>query len=348
MAEDKNKLHGLSKQAEAVKLSSINLELSSQCNLNCANCFRRTYSGAGKDELIDIKILKTIVKDLNSLSSIDLTGWGEPLLHPDFSQILNLLRSNFSGTLSFTTNGVLLNPALIQAILKTKVDIICFSIDAGEELTYQKLRGGYWAQVKSAISLLVEEKKKQKSSSPRLYASFLLRKDNFFELLSFCEKIWGLGMQGVILQQLTGIFNQEQLNQITYSGYYGADFKDETLWDLINQLKKEFAQKLDIIGPERIYSEIQGGCGAFPLGHFFIKANGEVSPCCALGYPALLLDRKRKPKTPRLLILGDLKKQGLNQIWQGESAVNFRKEMLKKGYAQACQDCIGLYLRREL
>jgi len=348
MAEDKKKLLGLPAEAEAIKLSSINLELSSQCNLNCSNCFRRTYSGAGRDELLDIKILKTILKDLNSLSSIDLTGWGEPLLHPDFSQILNLLRSNFSGALSFTTNGILLNSIQVQAILKTKVDIICFSIDAGEELTYQKLRGRYWSQVKSAISLLVEEKKKQKSSSPRLYASFLLRKENFFELPSFCEKMLELGMQGLILQQLTGVFNQSQLSQITYSGYYDSNFEDETLWELINKLKKDFSAKLEIIGPERIHSEIQGGCGAFPFGHLFIKANGEVSPCCALGYPALLLGRKRKPKIPKLLIFGDLKKQDLSQIWQGENAVNFRKEMLKKGSAQACQDCIGLYLRREL
>jgi len=328
-----------------IKLTGINLEISSRCNLNCRHCFRKTYIAAGKDELMDIEILNNIMPELKRLHSIDLTGWGEPLLHPEFGRILKDIRRNFPGALSFTTNGLLMNEEIVNNILDAEADNVCFSVDASDRESYREARGRHWDKLENAISELALKKKVRGRGIPRIYASFLLKKSRLLDLYKFGDKMTQLLLNGIILQQMTGVFSRADLEEITYAGYYGAAFDEEQFWRGIKELKEEL-NYVQTIGPERIFSERQAGCGGFPLGHLFIKASGKVSPCCTLGYPVLLLNRKKELRPANMLVLGDIKEQGLEQIWESRAAVSFREEMTQKGCAEACADCIGLYMRR--
>jgi MoaA/NifB/PqqE/SkfB family radical SAM enzyme len=328
-----------------IKLTGINLEISSKCNLNCRHCFRRTYIGAGKDELMDIEILNNIMPELKHLHSIDLTGWGEPLLHPEFGEILKDIRRNFPGALSFTTNGILMDETIINYILEAEVDTVCFSTDAYDDESYREVRGRHWKKVENAVLELASRKKIRGRGLPRIYASFLLKKERLRDLYRFGDKMTQLMINGVILQQLTGVFGPADLEEIAYSGYYGGKFDDDELAKDIKDLKEEL-NYLQVIGPETIFTRKQQGCGAFPIGHLFIKAGGDVSPCCTLGYPVLLLNRKSELRRADMLVLGNIKRQSLAEIWDSDKAVAFRAEMVAKGSAEACADCIGLYMRR--
>jgi|GEM_PF-1467603 len=329
-----------------VKLLGINLELSSACNLNCYHCFRKTYIGAGKDKFLSWTALERILPELKYLQSIDLTGWGEPLLHPEFGMFLKRLRENFNGHLSFTTNGILLDKFKIEQVLENQVDVICFSVDASDEYTYRRFRGEHWEDLEQAIRNLALRKRLRGNLKPKIYASFLLSRSRIPELMSFAVKMKELGVEGIVLQQMTGVFSLEDLKEISYSGYYNTDFNDAELWDRLKELEQRLKGHLELILPERIFSERQGGCGVFPLEHVFIKATGDVSPCCALGYPALLLNRKRDLRKPETVVFGNILEHTLLEIWESPVARAFRSEMQSKGFADACADCLGLYLRK--
>ena len=105
----------------------INLELSNLCNLNCGFCLRRAYDDEGKNQIMKLELLERILPELNQLEMIDLTGWGEPMAHPKFELCLEKIRKNFSGFLSLTSNGTLLDEQKIQALIDAQVNIICFS-----------------------------------------------------------------------------------------------------------------------------------------------------------------------------------------------------------------------------
>jgi MoaA/NifB/PqqE/SkfB family radical SAM enzyme len=332
--------------AGPVKLKGINLEVSSKCNLDCRNCFRRTFIGAGKNEIMKLEWVQKISHEFKHLHSIDLTGWGEPLLNPEFGKILKEIRKNFPGALSFTTNGALMDEAVINSVLDAEVDTVNFSVDASDAVNYRPSRGKDWDKVENAIRELVHRKKTRGRGIPKIYASFLLRKNRLIDLYRFGEKMTQLMLNGVILQQMTGVCGEPDLDQVVYSGYYGEKFDDEKFAKEVRELKEEMTY-LQVLGPERICNEPQGGCGAFPLDHLFIKANGEAAPCCVLGYPVLLLNRQKDLRNPSLAVLGNIKEQSLEQIWDGEQAINFRKQMAEQGCAEACADCIGLYLKRE-
>jgi len=328
-----------------IKLSGINLEISSKCNLNCRNCFRRTYIGAGKDELMDLSAINNILPDIKHLHSIDLTGWGEPLLHPEFGKILKDLRRNFPGALSFTTNGILMDENVINYVLDAEVDTVCFSVDASDNDNYRAVRGRHWDKVENAIHQLVWRKLARGRGIPSIYASFLLRRSRLMDLYKFGERMTQLLINGVILQQMTGVFSPADLEEVAYSGYYGVKFDEDKFMKEINDMRQELTY-LQMINPEKIYSERQGGCGVFPIDHLLVKAGGDASPCCALAYPVLLLNRKKELRPANMLILGNIKRQSLAEIWDSEPAVSFRKEMVEKGFAEICADCIGLYVRR--
>ncbi len=329
-----------------VKLTRLNLELSSACNLNCYRCFRKTYIGGGKDKFLSPALLEKILPELKDLSSIDLTGWGEPLLHPEFGLILKRIRQNFSGSLSFTTNGLLLDKLKIEQALEYGVDIVCFSADAGGEAAYRQARGKHWEELEQAITRLAVRRKLRGSRKPQIYASFLLGRSRLPELFAFAAAMKELGVDGIILQQMTGVFALEDLKEVTYSGYYGTEFNEAELWDRVAELAKRLHGRLDLIPPERISSELQGGCGAFAPGHLFIKAIGEATPCCALGYPVLFINRKKELRRPALAVFGNILDHSLRQIWESPAAQAFRAEMQSRGGTEACGDCIGLYLRR--
>ncbi len=330
-----------------IKLTGINLELSSACNLNCHRCSRKTYIGAGKDKFMSAGALGKILSELKYLQSIDLTGWGEPLLHPEFGWFLKKIRGNFSGQLIFTTNGILLDKFKIEEILENQVDSICFSVDAANEYSYRKVRGEHWEELELAIKNLVLRKRMLGSRKPKIYASFLLGKSRLSELSAFAGKMKGLGVEGIILQQMTGVFSEPELNELTYSGYYGTDFPDQELRERVEDLERKLKGQMELIRPEKIYPEAKGGCGVFPLENLLIKAVGDVCPCCALGYPVLLINRKKELRRPTTVVLGNILEKTLREIWEGPEAVSFREEMQSKGFSEFCGDCLGLYLGRE-
>jgi MoaA/NifB/PqqE/SkfB family radical SAM enzyme len=331
--------------AGPVKLKGINLEVSSKCNLDCRSCMRRTYIGAGKNELMKLEWVSKLAPELKHLHSVDLTGWGEPLMNPEFGKILREIRKNFPGALSFTTNGVLLDENIINYILDAEVDTVNFSVDASDSENYRASRGKTWDKVEAAIRELVHRKMTRGRGIPRVYASFLLRRSRLIDLYKFGEKMSQLMLNGIILQQMTGVCGRPDLEQVVYSGYYGEKFDDEKFRKEVRELKEELTY-LQTLGPEQVFNEPQGGCGVFDIDHLFIKANGEASPCCVLGYPVLFLNRRKELRNPSSLIVGNIKEQSLEQIWDSEDAVGFRKEMVEKGYADACEDCIGLYVKR--
>jgi len=90
----------------------ITLRITKHCNLNCKSCC--TFSPLAEEEFLDVEECKSDLKRLSELtkgemSRIDVLG-GEPLLHPNLFQILQLCRKYFHyGNIRLLTNGILLN-----------------------------------------------------------------------------------------------------------------------------------------------------------------------------------------------------------------------------------------------
>jgi len=67
----------------------------------------------------------------------------------------------------------------------------------------------------------------------------------------------------------------------------------------------------------------------FSWGGATIKANGDLVPCIGHMYPEY--------------VLGNLKKQSFNQIWNNEKSLEFRNKLKKNGVFPSCSRCCGLF-----
>lgn len=91
-------------------LETFFIEIDSICNLSCKHCY---IPQIHKNKYLDIKeiqkVLDLIYREFDSLPGIAITG-GEPLLHPQFKEIVSLLNT-YPFAWSLATNATLISPS---------------------------------------------------------------------------------------------------------------------------------------------------------------------------------------------------------------------------------------------
>ena len=114
----------------------VDIELSNRCNLRCGMCWFHGEGGVGDlyqgQELStgEVFILVDQLAQYNPEMQIYMGG-GEPYIREDFPLVLRRLRSR-NLSVSFTTNGTLLDTQRIAELVSLGVDSVSFSIDGDE------------------------------------------------------------------------------------------------------------------------------------------------------------------------------------------------------------------------
>ena len=108
------------------------------CNARCEFCSAWTVRG----EVMPLELIERTAEMLPYLVSIDLVGWGEPLIHPQMGEILKLFedRCDPRASLSLTTNGSHLEK-WAQALVKARVNSVGVSLHAATPQTHQTIMG---------------------------------------------------------------------------------------------------------------------------------------------------------------------------------------------------------------
>ena len=69
--------------------TSVNVELTKKCNASCITCPREAIKKTGDMNLKTFElILKRVYQDREKISMVNLSGYGETILHKDFFKIL--------------------------------------------------------------------------------------------------------------------------------------------------------------------------------------------------------------------------------------------------------------------
>jgi radical SAM protein with 4Fe4S-binding SPASM domain len=118
-----------------------NIEVISTCNLRCSICVeppKRRKKSLGLDEIMEItKQNLEIFKG----ESVWLHHYGEPLLHPQVTDIIQYL-SSVGINPRLSTNGTLLTPVLSKELIRAGLSEIVFSVDGSFKESYEKIRVG--------------------------------------------------------------------------------------------------------------------------------------------------------------------------------------------------------------
>lgn len=100
------------------------IELTNECNFNCAYCQRVFGEGERPKGYVDMKLLKRMAErgDLGGTSFMELQQNGEPTLHPEFGKIVTYLKA-YVPFIGMSTNG-----SLIDKWYKSILELDCLTI----------------------------------------------------------------------------------------------------------------------------------------------------------------------------------------------------------------------------
>ena len=141
-------------------LSALYLYLSTSCNLACRHCWiapRFVNGRAVEGDVLDLAALRGAIAEARPLGlrQAHLTG-GEPLLHPGFLELLDLLEEQ-QLSVTMETNGTLVAPEAARRLADLRPRLVAVSIDgpdAGSHDAFRRVDGAFDAVVRG-LDLLV-------------------------------------------------------------------------------------------------------------------------------------------------------------------------------------------------
>ncbi len=116
------------------RYTSIRLEITSKCNLQCAYCHNAEFQN-GSSDMTSEEILKLIqnLKKEYSINKVLLTG-GEPLVKKDICHLVEEI-TQMGIKVDMVTNGTLLTPELVENLERAGLKRIRISLDEVSEKT---------------------------------------------------------------------------------------------------------------------------------------------------------------------------------------------------------------------
>ena len=168
------------------------LEMTNACNIHCVMCGRNAADF--KPTIFDIDWLKYFEPITDKIEEVTLLGWGEPTLHPHFSDFLKW--ADEKGLRKFfCTNGTRLSE-LREDIFKYKVDLLTISLDGANKETNNRIRAGAdFEKITNSIKAIVEEKRRLGVNYPYLSIVMTMMKSNYREFPDFIRLAGELGIE---------------------------------------------------------------------------------------------------------------------------------------------------------
>ena len=166
------------------------------CNLSCPFCKTGNKTLAFPKKMMSVDDYQTILSKMPpSFRELHLYGWGEPLINPDFPQMVRLARQRGMETYIDTNLAIPLDDARIRDVIESGLDDMTVSCDGVTQETYQRYRvGGDIERVFANIRRFVALKKELGSATPRITWKFLIHRWSEPELPLAREKAKELGV----------------------------------------------------------------------------------------------------------------------------------------------------------
>lgn len=249
------------------------LELSNTCNINCIMCGRTGQQF--QPSHFQLEWLKTLESAFYDSEEVVLHGWGEPLMHPDFGRILQIL-DQYPLRKYFCTNGMLLD-RYQKDLFESHVDILAVSLDGASTATNDRIRNGSnFQKIVENVEAITSYRDKNGLDYP--YVNFVMTgmKSNLHDLPAMVSLAADLGVQEVKMVYLTVFDAALSAESLIHSQTSVQEIfsQAETLAKKLNiTLKLPYIQGQDPAGDASHRECI------FPYRDLFVGSDGSVRPC---------------------------------------------------------------------
>jgi MoaA/NifB/PqqE/SkfB family radical SAM enzyme len=294
--------------------SQAQIEITNRCNLTCKMCPRDYFTLPKKDMPLDM--FKKIVSRLRDVKLLTLTGWGEPMMHPQLFEMISYSKAQ-GHSVKLTTNGTLLASDFRHKVITSGLDEISISLESVNRLSED---GHSNHDMLQYVKDLVKERK---DTIPSIALQATLHKgkgQDIFDLIRFGKEV---GIERINLGRLDARFNddlerpsaQEEWSILKESDRLGGELGirvDSIQYALFDGLERT---------TYKILKSALHRFGKYCLrlyDYVYINQKVEVTPCCGV------------PKYS----VGNLLEKRLEEVWRGREFQYFREH-----HNQICGRC---------
>ena len=282
------------------------IETTTRCPVSCVMCPRSAPTFDRPNGSMEVALFEVIVGQLKHQQEVVLHLFGDPLMDRHVFERVVLVRKHGLRTI-FSTNAMLLGPAVVKKLLTSGPDRLVVSCDATSSETYRRVRGTRARFDISAHRLDAFVRAWRQSGRPfELVLRFVNLDLNLAERASFVEQ-WS---------------DEEHLE---------LDIKNHLRFPDVPALLDEQARRPE---GKRFFLQALGGRGPVkctrhwfsqPAGELAVQIDGTVVPCC-LAYS-------------REVALGNLRTETLIDIWQGRRFTELRRALFFREEIDAFSLC---------
>lgn len=344
-----------------------------RCNLACRMCTVNHRPDVGQLSLADYDRL---LDQMPGLRTLHLQGLGEPLLHPDFFEMV--ARATARGIrVSTNTNATLLTPTRARRCVTSGLAEMSISLDGARAATYEAVRvGASFDKVLRNVRRLVRAKADLRAANPELRLVLVLMRSNLYELPALVDLAADLGVPTILVQRLSNELTEPELppNYIPIRDYVrSAELTGRDLAEAaeVFAVARERAAELNVrlhlpklfvngregaspsslraaVSVQAVQPASPGGgrrAGAvlapqeggrpvdaeakpcsWPFDSLYITASGDLLPCCMVA-------------TADRASFGNVFNDGLQRVWHGPTAVQWRRELRDGTPNSLCRGC---------
>ena len=284
----------------------IDMELTNNCNLHCLFCPTGTGTSTRNKGFMAEEVFQKILENLKGTKvGLRFSRWGEPTLHPKIIDFFKMAKED-GHLLHLNTNGQLLNETFITNLINTGLDSIKFSFQGVDEKTYQEMRQD------SSFKKLLENIKtvyniRGEKALPYIHVSTTTTYETDDEIKGFKESI------SPFCDLVTAGKTKLEHIEIEKTKLNGSQKK------LLLELKEKESMVEERL---KICPEV--------FGKVSVDWDGQITGCCS--------DYNRE------MIIGDIKKDSLYNIFHGEKVEEYRKMLRKREFEKIphCSRCFDL------
>ena len=292
---------------------TVLIEPSSCCNFKCVQCFQ----GINGDNYftrnrmnMPLERFRKIIEQLQAwegpmLKVLKLSLYGEPLINPDFCEMLRIAReADIAERIETTTNASLLTRAIAEKLVEHQLDYARVSIYAPDQEKHEEVTGSKVdvRVIHENLRILQEVKKQHKSEKPFVSAKMLDMYGNAND--RFRQMYQDVADEVYIDKPHSWIKTGD------------ADFMKNYYQEEIGAATNDFVQ----------HSTKRSACPmAFTT--MAVRSNGDIAPCCVDFIGGTNLD--------------NMEEHAMREIWHSDRWFEFQKMQLqyRKHENYSCARC---------
>lgn len=325
-------------------LDWIQVEITSHCNAECTYCPHSLFGERWESVHMPLDLYKRISVNFPKTGLIHLQGWGEPLLHPHFFELVRIAKS-CGCQVGTTTNGVMVREDTADRIVQEGVNIIGFSL-AGTDGSQDLIRrGAPLDSVLRGMKRLHEAKACHRQAYPEIHVAYLWLRSQLEAIRGLPALLENRGISQAVVSTLDYVPHPDLEHEVIQA----RDRDEKALLGGIAMEVIEEGRKRGIDMVFRIAAPFEPPrmCTENVTRALVVSCHGLVTPCVFQNLqPAEHSSPDGSGSSRRSdLAFGNLYEQSLAKIWRSSSYTAFRAAHANGIAPGECESCPKLFSR---